>query len=360
VIEPSRWEDVIGAIAREYTFANGVLTLQAFPSGTVLLATGAGVSPEWMRKFADYGPAAFETWGGAERISRIPLDEPVVQSHQTPRASWVGNRFHEDFAVPHGLFDTVAIKCAGDSTMVGSLTFGRAIAAGEIGEAELVPLRLIAPHVRRALVIGKLLELNSLVAATFESAMDALPTAVILVDAAMRCVHRNRAAAAIAESGGPLLLKSGRVVACTSTAKVALEAAVVAAAGDEAALGRRGLGVPVRDGNGDPFVIHVLPLRRGEIRPGLTPSAVAALFVTQATAPPQFPADALALLYDLTPAETRVLLHVAAGTTIAEIAGELGVRPATVRTHLHKVFDKTGCTRQAELVGLVASLSLPD
>jgi DNA-binding CsgD family transcriptional regulator len=70
-------------------------------------------------------------------------------------------------------------------------------------------------------------------------------------------------------------------------------------------------------------------------------------------------ADPPALLYDLTPAETRVFLLVAAGMEQSRIARLLGIAPATVKTHLHRVFDKTGCRRQADLVKLAASMSPP-
>jgi DNA-binding CsgD family transcriptional regulator len=69
--------------------------------------------------------------------------------------------------------------------------------------------------------------------------------------------------------------------------------------------------------------------------------------------------DALALLYDLTPAETRVFQLLAGGKTQAAVAAQLGIASSTVKTHLLKVFEKTGISRQAELVRLAASLSLP-
>ena len=71
------------------------------------------------------------------------------------------------------------------------------------------------------------------------------------------------------------------------------------------------------------------------------------------------PADALALLYDLSPAETRVFELVCAAKRPAEIAGELGVAGSTVKSHLLRVFEKTGCRRQVDLVKLAASLSGP-
>jgi DNA-binding CsgD family transcriptional regulator len=75
--------------------------------------------------------------------------------------------------------------------------------------------------------------------------------------------------------------------------------------------------------------------------------------------PPALPGDALALLYDLTPAELRVFELIATGTTQPEIAHRLGIAPSTVKTHLLRVFAKTGCGRQADLIKLAASMALP-
>jgi DNA-binding CsgD family transcriptional regulator len=40
---------------------------------------------------------------------------------------------------------------------------------------------------------------------------------------------------------------------------------------------------------------------------------------------------------------------------VKEIAGATSVRENTIRMHLKKIFDKTGTTRQAELVKFVLS-----
>jgi len=106
-------------------------------------------------------------------------------------------------------------------------------------------------------------------------------------------------------------------------------------------------------------VLHVLPLRSGEIGRSLAPRATGAVFVTPATTTTRAPADALAVLYDLTPAEVRVLELLAAGSAQAAIAEALGVAPSTVKSHVLRIFDKTGCRRQVDLVRLASKLSLP-
>ncbi|MDM0116387.1 helix-turn-helix transcriptional regulator [Variovorax sp. J22R133] len=62
----------------------------------------------------------------------------------------------------------------------------------------------------------------------------------------------------------------------------------------------------------------------------------------------------LARHFALTPSEQYVLRRIAAGRTVEEISLEKDVIPATIRTHLNSLFDKTGRRRQSELVRLVA------
>ncbi len=71
------------------------------------------------------------------------------------------------------------------------------------------------------------------------------------------------------------------------------------------------------------------------------------------------PAEAIAAVFDLSPAEIRTLERLLAGRTTAEMAGDLGVAVSTVRARLAAVFAKTGTSRQSELVRLAAQLAAP-
>lgn len=59
--------------------------------------------------------------------------------------------------------------------------------------------------------------------------------------------------------------------------------------------------------------------------------------------------------WELTPMEARVALGVGRGHALREIAHELGIGVETVRTHLKRVYAKTGARRQAELTRMVIS-----
>ena len=70
--------------------------------------------------------------------------------------------------------------------------------------------------------------------------------------------------------------------------------------------------------------------------------------------PPEWVMDA----YGLTLAEARVALHAASGRSVADVGAQLKISPNTVKTHLRRVFAKTGVHRQAELASIIASLKL--
>jgi DNA-binding CsgD family transcriptional regulator len=132
------------------------------------------------------------------------------------------------------------------------------------------------------------------------------------------------------------------------------------ARGGDAAVGIKGIAVPLSADDGDHYVAHVLPLTSGaRRRAGTSYAAVAALFVHKAALESPSPPEAIARLYNLTPSELRVLLGIVQVGGVPETAEALGVAEATVKTHLHRLFGKTGASRQADLVKLVAGFSNP-
>jgi DNA-binding CsgD family transcriptional regulator len=179
----------------------------------------------------------------------------------------------------------------------------------------------------------------------------------VLVDPDLRIVHPNRSAERMLTAGDPIVLRNGRLALRQEIVPGQLEAAV-AEANVDGADGRRGLGIPTRTRDGKSVALHVLPLERRQTPTGIGSRAVAAIFVSDVAAPLRLPADAVALLYQLTPAETRVAELLAKGETLPAIAAQLGSSPHTVRTHLNRVFDKTGCHRQADLVRLLSATQL--
>ena len=67
----------------------------------------------------------------------------------------------------------------------------------------------------------------------------------------------------------------------------------------------------------------------------------------------------LAAALGLSPAQSRVAVMLAEGSTVREIAAAIGRSENTIRWHIRRIFEKHGLTRLVQLVQLVRSLAGP-
>ena len=140
----------------------------------------------------------------------------------------------------------------------------------------------------------------------------------------------------------------------------ALRAVFAAAAQGDAALGTAGTAMPLVGRSGSRYLAHALPLTSGARRiAGVSSGAAAALFVRRAGLAIPSRSGLIAKTFSLTPTELRVLLAIVDVGGIPEVANALGVAESTVRTHVGHLFEKTGASRQADLVKLVAGYQSP-
>ena len=121
------------------------------------------------------------------------------------------------------------------------------------------------------------------------------------------------------------------------------------------------LGAAGRDPSGWPppvgMILGPLDTPLGPLRVAVTPggaSAPGAVRLSIAFLPDAEPAAALAQRYRLTPREAEIAVCLGAGSTLPEAAAALGIGLTTARTHLMRLFDKTGTRSQLALALLVA------
>jgi DNA-binding CsgD family transcriptional regulator len=69
--------------------------------------------------------------------------------------------------------------------------------------------------------------------------------------------------------------------------------------------------------------------------------------------------DAAAVIFRLSAAQKAVAGHVIAGRSLEEAAGLMGIKESSVRTHLDRVFEKTGVRNKAALIRVLLSVAAP-
>ena len=274
------------------------------------------------------------------------------------REEFCRSRFGREWLFPQGLVDGLFSNVEKSSTSCDTFLAVRTMANGIADDEMRRRFALVAPHIRRAVLIGQVIDRKTIEAASLADSLDTLTAGMFLVDAVGRILHANASALGMVAEANVLRAASGKLGAPDPQTGQALLDSFTASAGGDAALGRKGIAVPLRARDGERYVAHVLPLTSGaRRRAGTSYSAVATVFVHRAVLDLPSPPEAIAKQFQMTPAELRVLFAIIEVGGVPEVAEVLGISEGTVKTHLHHLFQKTGTTRQADLVKLVAGYS---
>jgi DNA-binding CsgD family transcriptional regulator len=348
-IDPSVWESAIVRIA---DFVGGC--------GAALFCKDAGAyhaaslhsfgyrKPLPVALFRQIYPAAQGHFLG-------DLEVPIATTDLIPFEDFTQTELYRQWAEPQGIVDFLSAVV--DRTAISTAIFGifRHKRNGVVDDRARRQMSLVAPHIRRSVLIGRMFEFKAAEVATFVDTLDGLAAGMFLVDASARLIHANAAGNAILAASDILSLASGRLVAGDAQVDRALRDVFVAAGQGDAALGSKGIAIPLVGRDGERYVAHALPLTSGaRRRAGVIYTAVAALFIRKAELAVPTAPHAIGSAFKLTPTELRVLLAIVEVGGIPEVATAFGVADTTIRTHVSRLFEKTGTARQADLVKLVA------
>ena len=376
-LDPSRWtavlqktRDVVGGSAA------AVFTKDARSRSLNVHYQCGGIDPRYQRLYIEkcekLDPSATGQVLSGQVLSEQVLSEHVV-SEQVQTTQVLGSAgdlmavddfqqtcFYQESGRPRGPVDVATAVL--DRTATGAILLGvfRQSRNGLVDDDTRWRMRQIVPHIRRAMLIGKALELKTAEADAFAETLNGLSTGMFLVDQDGRIIHANASGRALLGEGAALCKASDRMRPTDPAAARALKDIVAAASRGDHATGIKGIAVPLTGRDGEPYAAHVLPLTAGRRRRVQAHyCAVAAVFIRKAEIETPSPPEVIAKHYQLTPTELRVLLAIVEIGGVRETSDALGVSESTVKTHLHRVFSKTSTSRQADLVKLVASFSSP-
>ncbi|MGH6735215.1 MAG: helix-turn-helix transcriptional regulator [Methyloceanibacter sp.] len=294
-----------------------------------------------------------------EGFRRFGVGEPYNVPMVIEPSAWLETRMYCELGEPNDWFDSLGVTLLKTPSRLVTYRLARHRDVGFAGPRELEIMRLLAPHLRKSISIAELIEMRQLTAKTFEESFEALRVPVILVDDRAGIVHANGAAQDLFARGAPIRSERGTLKSPAADASMRLEAAIADSAGPANQGEPLGQVIYLPTANGRPAFAHVLPLRSGTARGRIEPRAVAAVFITLASDPSTLPLQAWAAAFGLTQAEVRVLELLIEGHSILDVATKLDVAPTTARTHLARLMEKTGVTRQSELIRLTTQLLSP-
>lgn len=351
-VDPALWPDALREIARFAGASAAAIDIREPESGACLLKAASIVDGGARPAFPVIEPASFSG------VSAFSVDAPSFIDAEDVSTADEGNHDECLSCSWPGLSDVndIVLACVvDDETAWGILAVG--FGRRKTPEPAPAGLDLILPHVRRAYALSARLDQKRARASRAETALDLLGTSVLMVNDHLRVVHLNRSARALLAAQNPLATQDGFLQAHDPSIDTELRNAALLASARQAQ--RRPSTIAAKNQAGEPVVFHVEPLPENRDTSHQGSKASIALFVTKETRPSDHVVKIVSRTYGLTPSEETVFGHIADGKTQSEIASLLGVASSTVKSHLLRVFHKTGTKRQVDIVRLARRLTLP-
>lgn len=356
VLNPEGWTEVMIRITETMDAAYSTIALADIAGNHGRFAARSPWDAERMRVLQeDYD---FDAIPGLKAVVVGDVDTPIATLSHMSEAELRQTPFFQNWAKPQGLREGCIIKFVHTPDRIGLMGCTTRADRGTISVEEQRFMALLSPHLRRASLIGDLLDQARVTASLYRQALDHLAVPVVLTGANGAILHANEAAQRMLSAQGPILSRHGLLQAQNPAVVLALQEAIAGAASADASLGSRGIGLPISAPGQPPAVAYVLPLTEGTARAAFRP-ACAAVFVSTTTSASPLPEAVLTTLFDLTPAEARVLLRIGSGVSAPRSAASLGIGENTLKTHLNRIFAKTGTRRQADLVKLISDMGVP-
>jgi len=356
-LEPERWPQALSQVGElcqapfAFVLAHDVERNQP---GRVFQHGGRA---EWMMKYcgqyATINPLFTASW-------LRPIGEVYTPDDLFSRDEWFESRFYKEFIQPSGFVDLMGLMGLRSGSRAVWFTAARMGDASQFSGADNQAFQLLSPHVCRTIKISHALDLRTLKSENLEAALDALSTGVFLLDSQARVMHANRAGERQVRTGNALRIVNDRFSPTDSSANANFMKALSPKTDwdRKSVENMHSIAMPANDGEG--LIATILPIGDGHRSSLMAPwSAQWAVFSQNPMSVPQIPGEAFARLHGLTGGELRVVLAVLPGLGVPEAAELLGLSKETVKTHLHRAFEKTGTKRQAELARLFMASTPP-
>jgi DNA-binding CsgD family transcriptional regulator len=254
------------------------------------------------------------------------------------------------------MYDCMVMRVFDSPGASGHISLARSARFGTFQPSDMRLLALLLPHLQRAMQTRIQLAASNIGPDAAVETLDRLDQGVLIVDAEARVAHANRAAEAMLAKGDVLsidLSGGGRHLRTATPGQTRALRRLIGQASDAARPdGPCGGVLRLLSDGGGMLIASVTPLNATVTWNTVQRPAVLVLLTSadQDTVPSP---EHLRALFDLTPAEAAVARRIVLGDGIQAAARTLRITPATVHTHLSRIFDKTETSPQAELVRLL-------
>ena len=297
-----------------------------------------------------------------QKLLTRPAGSFILGDELTSNEDFENSIFYNEFMREHGLYYTAGGILENDGET--AITFGtiRTREEGDFRPQQIGELKSLLRHVHRAFKLRQTIESRD---RSLRALQDSVPFSIFVLNSSGELLDHNSESLRLLDAADGVSILNGRLAFSSSPAQSSLTANLLFARATQQ--GTSGPDAPAafvaaRPSGLPAFTVACLPVV--ETSSTLTaslrglPEPVLIVCVADADRRWNVSTELLRQQYDLTQREAEIVEALTNGLSVDEICAELDISMNTARTHLKRVFQKTGVDRQAELIRRTLSSQL--
>lgn len=353
-LDSAKWPEVLIELTDAVGGAQVVMGIHDVPHGSAAVIAPR-MSPEDLACYRDYWGRGDILW---RRTNRAPVGQILEAECFVPRDEFMRTPLYHEWHRLLGIGAAgVGVNLFVEDGVPALCGIKRPAHRDGFSPEETALFAAVAPHLVRAVEVQRRLQKLEVARKAARTIVEAEQSCVVAVDADRRTLEADAAAKRILDAGDGLCIENGRLSAREAAASAKLDR-LIGRCGREDKSAPPGGSVSVTRGRDRaPLHLEVAPVsarkRGADIEwLGLT-SPIAIVAITDPESAPVVQKKRLIERFALTPAEAELAAELTRGDGRQAAARRLGISVGTVRSHLTRIFEKTGVRRQAELVRLL-------
>lgn len=286
---------------------------------------------------------------------------------QAPKLVWAGENivplseleqtsFYDLFLAPQAIWQTLHAVLRVNGTQSTVLVASRRPNSDAFGQQEIDLCRMYSEHVDHAIDTFEALNSRTVVNLGLRETLENERRGVAIYERQKGFIFANETFIGISKDNADANWQPAKVHTSMNALNIPtacqMPARILERLDDCISEEAETVAVEVARGADHPLLYHLFPFTYGgHFRCG--PEEAVAIVVSDPKAELELSVDSIRNGYGLTLSEARVSALIGSGLRIEDAASSLGITPNTARTHLKRIFEKTGTGRQAELLRLL-------
>ncbi len=353
-LDPAYWASVLETLSHTLKAEQAYMRIINMKSNHIQLSYSHNKDSHWTKAYSDYYIHKDPWLNDILKVKDTVID---CTHHHITDKEYEKMEFHRDFVKPQGTHYGLGGKIHIKENITSYLALNRSRNKNGFESIFHETLVQLTPHIQKALLVNEKTHNTAFEHRLLRDALNQIHSPLILVDKNAKILFINSQAEHLINQQPGIYIRNNQITILSKVDNDKFKHLIHTAIHRDTdnSLSQGSSMCCTNPANQSTISILISPVNPEMTNIDTQNDENVLLLLSTNQQQKSFSTEILTDLYNFTPAEARLTSHLCQGLTLDEIAEKFSLSKNTLRSQLRSTFNKSGVSRQAELIRMVNS-----